>query len=66
MRCLSCNTELSDDEAVRKYDNWEEEKMPNPYIDLCNHCLSQSDLSSRFDSEEDFLMVQDEHEEDDE
>lgn len=34
MRCLSCNIELSDFEATRKY-------VDTPhYVDLCNSCYS--------------------------
>jgi hypothetical protein len=37
MRCLSCDCNLSDYEATRKYENGE-------YIDLCNRCFSSTDL----------------------
>jgi hypothetical protein len=52
MRCRSCNVELTDAEAVRKYDNWEEITNGDVFIDLCNHCLSQSDLASPYDLDE--------------
>lgn len=35
MRCLSCNCELSDFEATRKYAD------TSTYIDLCNRCFSE-------------------------
>lgn len=40
MKCLSCDSILSDEEAVRKY------RLINEYIELCNGCLSyiQEDL----------------------
>ena len=45
MRCLSCNCNLSDREANRKYENWEEIKNPESrYIGLCNDCLMDTDL----------------------
>jgi len=34
MRCLSCNTELTDFEATRKNAD------TNEFIDLCNHCYA--------------------------
>lgn len=38
MRCLSCNVELTDKEAVRK--------APSGfYVDLCNKCFKESELS---------------------
>jgi hypothetical protein len=37
MRCLSCDCNLSDFEATRKYESGE-------YIDLCNRCFSSTDL----------------------
>ena len=33
MRCVACNSNLSDYESTRKYKNGE-------YFDLCNHCFS--------------------------
>ena len=38
MRCLSCNTILTDFEATRRYDNTYE------YIDLCNSCFRETDI----------------------
>ena len=35
MRCLSCNCELNDIEATRKYDHGE-------FIDLCSSCSSKA------------------------
>lgn len=34
MRCLSCNTQLTDREATRKY------ASSGTFIDLCNKCFS--------------------------
>jgi hypothetical protein len=34
MRCLSCNCQLNDQEATRKYAN------SNTFIDLCDRCFS--------------------------
>lgn len=46
MRCLSCNCELSDREANRKFLEHEEIKNPeDQYVGLCDRCLSDSDLS---------------------
>lgn len=33
MRCLSCNTNLTDFESTRK------SATTNEYLDLCNHCF---------------------------
>lgn len=45
MRCLSCDKNLSDKEASRKYLNHEEISNPeDKYIGLCNGCLSDSEL----------------------
>lgn len=45
MRCLSCNCNLSDREANRKYENWELIKTPEQrYIGLCDDCLYDTDL----------------------
>ncbi len=38
MRCLSCNIILTDREATRKSLNTSE------YLDLCNSCLSETDI----------------------
>lgn len=57
MRCRSCNAELTDDEAIAKYDDWE--NIPNVndrYIELCSHCLRESDLSHH--AEDDYAEVQ--------
>jgi hypothetical protein len=46
MRCLSCNDELTDKEANRKFLDAEHIKNPeDQYIGLCDGCLSHSDLS---------------------
>ncbi len=46
MRCLSCNKNLSDREANRKYANHIEIKNPEEkYIGLCDHCLVDTDIS---------------------
>lgn len=39
MHCLACDCLLSDFEATRKYENGE-------FIDLCNHCLHESDFEN--------------------
>lgn len=45
MRCLSCNCNLSDREANRKYDDWEQIKNPESrYIMLCDDCILDTDL----------------------
>ena len=38
MKCLSCDVILTDREATRKSINTGE------YLDLCNHCLSETDI----------------------
>lgn len=46
MRCLSCNCELTDKEANRKF--LDAELISNPedrYIGLCDRCLHDSELS---------------------
>lgn len=46
MRCLSCNCALSDREANRKFNNWEEIKNPESrYIMLCDDCMLDTDLT---------------------
>lgn len=46
MRCLSCDCNLSDREANRKYDNWQEIKNPESrYIMLCDDCMLDTDLA---------------------
>lgn len=61
--CLSCNHILTDDETVRKYDNWEKIKNPEDrYIGLCNKCLRQSDLNGYLEDE--FIEVEEEELED--
>lgn len=46
MRCLSCNCNLSDREANRKYSNYEEIKNPESrYIGLCDDCILDVDLA---------------------
>lgn len=62
MRCLSCNCNLSDREANRKYDNHAEIANPEArYIGLCDDCILDTDLTfienpnlsnERFDSDE--------------
>lgn len=37
MHCRACDCLLSDFESTRKYED-------NTYVDLCNHCFSESDL----------------------
>lgn len=46
MRCLACNALLTDREASRKYTS--HATIVNPearYIDLCDHCLVDTDLN---------------------
>lgn len=47
MRCLACNTRLSDFEATRKF------TTSGEYVDLCNHCFDpirhDVDVSERDD-----------------
>jgi hypothetical protein len=47
MRCLSCDCELTDIEATKKYENG------NDYIDLCDRCLDTivDDLDSDDETE---------------
>lgn len=56
MRCLSCNTILSDKEAVRKYAG------TNEYLELCNKCVAGSCLSGHFVSSNDVVEDNDEEE----
>lgn len=45
MRCLSCDSAMSDRETNRKYVDWK--NIPNTedrYIGLCDSCLRDSDL----------------------
>lgn len=56
MRCLSCNTILSDKEAVRKYAG------TNEYLELCNKCVAGSCLSGHFVSSNDVVEDTDEEE----
>lgn len=42
MKCLSCDSILSDREATRKYAG------TNEYLDLCNHCIKDSCLTDQF------------------
>lgn len=45
MRCLSCNKNMNDREANRKYLNHDQIKNPeDKYIGLCDGCLAESDL----------------------
>lgn len=47
MRCLACNTRLSDFESTRKF------TISGEYVDLCNHCFdpirSEVEVSERDD-----------------
>jgi len=50
MRCQDCNTNLTDEESVRK------DERTNEYMDLCTRCLTNfwndtvdSDLTNEFD-----------------
>lgn len=46
MRCRACNVILTDREASRKFSN--HAAIANPeerYIDLCDHCLVDTDLT---------------------
>lgn len=58
MRCSSCDKNLTDREASRKYLHWQE--IPNPeerYINLCDHCIQHTGLSYEEDiraSDEEF------------
>ena len=40
MRCLSCNKELTDFEATRRYAESEE------FIDMCNDCFKCTDIKA--------------------
>ncbi|OHE79005.1 MAG: hypothetical protein A3F67_10855 [Verrucomicrobia bacterium RIFCSPHIGHO2_12_FULL_41_10] len=60
MRCLSCNVELNDHEAVRKFPSYEEITSGDIYIDLCDYCLSQSELGrEEIDEEEIEVYLED-------
>jgi hypothetical protein len=51
MRCLACDCNLSDREANRKYENWQEIKNPESrYIMLCDDCIVDTDLTFYEDS----------------
>lgn len=57
MRCLSCNCELSDFEATRKFSNSLE------YVDLCNSCfflsgISVDDTIDRADLSNEYMAVE--------
>ncbi|EKE05568.1 MAG: hypothetical protein ACD_19C00215G0002 [uncultured bacterium] len=57
MRCRSCDRELTDHEATRKYHDIKE------YIDLCSYCFNQSDLSFHaIDTNEQLFSVKDNNE----
>ena len=56
MKCLSCDTILSDKEAVRKYAG------TNEYLELCNKCVAGSCLSGHFVSSNDVVEDSDEEE----
>lgn len=46
MRCLACDSNLSDREANRKYVNWREIKNTEQrYIGLCDDCICETDLN---------------------
>ena len=38
MRCIACDRALNDFESTRKYED-------GSFVDLCNHCFKQSDMS---------------------
>ena len=45
MYCFSCQARLSDKESSRKFKNHEQIKNPEEkYLNLCNRCISDSDL----------------------
>ena len=55
MRCLSCNKSMSDFESTRKF------KGTQRFVDLCNHCFSETSLSyGETDERIDLKDVQDE------
>ena len=59
MRCLSCNKELNDHESTRKYHG------TNKFIDLCQYCFNNSDLSFHYvDTNEQLFTVKDHYEDD--
>lgn len=39
MRCLSCNCELTDFEATRKF------KLSEEFVDLCNSCFNKAEFN---------------------
>ena len=46
MRCRACNVILSDREASRKFTNHADIANPEArYIDLCDHCMKDTDLT---------------------
>jgi len=45
MKCLSCDVVLTDTEATRKYDDFEE------FIDLCDKCLEGLEIGETDDGE---------------
>lgn len=42
MKCLACDKVLSDQEATRRYIN--SDGSPGEFIDLCNHCMIDTDI----------------------
>jgi hypothetical protein len=45
VRCLSCNGNLTDREASRKFDNWRDISNPEQrYIMLCDKCIPETGL----------------------
>ena len=52
MRCLACNTELTDYEATRKNSN-------GAFIDLCNTCFKESEYEFLTDDRLDLLHESD-------
>lgn len=46
MRCLACNSALSDKEASRKFTNWREiNNTEERYVGLCSYCLETTDIN---------------------
>lgn len=66
MRCRACDKALTDKEATRKFDNWEE--IPNPedrYPDLCDHCIQDTGILAPdidYDYTEEIIVNEEYHE----